>query len=56
MVGSSLEFVMTKNEVFDIFKAINDIFNQLTKKTLVDKISIGSLKLEFKPEDNIIKS
>ena len=46
----------------DIFKTINEIFrhikqlsNQLTKKTLIDKISMRFLRLEFN-SDNAIKS
>ena len=47
---------------FNIFKTINEIFgsikqssNQLTEKTLIDKISMRLLKLEFQ-SDNTIKS
>ena len=49
-------------EDFYIFKDITEIFrhikqssNQLTKKTLIDKISMRLLRLEFK-SDNAIKS
>ena len=45
-------------EDFDIFRAINQIFRhikQSTKKTLVNKISVRLLGLEFK-WDNILKT
>ena len=51
-------------EVFEMFEAINEIFrnikqspNQLTKQTtksMIDKISMQLIKLEFK-SDNMIK-
>ena len=47
---------------FNIFKTISEIFesikqssNQLTEKSLIDKISMRLLKLEFQ-SDNTIKS
>ena len=45
-------------EDFDIFRTINQIFNcikQSIKKTLINKISMWLLGLEFK-SDNMIKS
>ena len=45
-------------EGFDIFRAVNEIFRrikQLSKRTLINKISTKTLGLEFKL-DNIVKS
>ena len=58
------DFIRTDpdKEDFDIFKAINETFryikrssNELTKKSLTDKILIELLRLEFK-SDNKIRS
>ena len=54
--------INSDKEDFDIFKAISKIFkyikqssNQLTKKTLIDRVSLRLLGLEFK-SDTAIKS
>ena len=47
----------TNKEDFDTSRAINEIFRhikQLTKKTLINNISMRLLRLEFK-SDNIVK-
>ena len=49
--------IATNKEDFDIFRAINEIFRhikQLTKKTVINNISMRLLRLEFK-SDNIVK-
>ena len=60
--GPGCEFIRTdpKTEIFDIFKAINEIFmhikqssNQLTKKTFIYKNSMRFLGLDFKSENTI---
>ena len=61
-LGCKLIRVDPDKKDFSIFKAIDGIFrhikqssNQLTKKTLIDKISMSLLRLEFM-SDNTIKS
>ena len=53
MVGSLLGLIL--KTVNEIFRNIKKSSNQLTKKTLIDKILMKLLKLEFK-SDNITKS
>ena len=54
-----MKFIQKKKD-FDIFKAINEIFryikqssNQLTKKNLINNISMKLSKLEFKSDKKI---